>query len=230
MAGPRTLPVSDRSRLRRKRERGSHDRQVVDAVLDEGLVCHVGFHFEGTTFVVPCAYARVGDLVYLHGAVANHMLGALAGGCPACITVTLLDGLVLARSAKHHSVNFRSVMLFGIARLVTDDEEKVAALRAVVEHMVPGRGADARPPSAEELRATKVLAFPIEEGSAKVRTGGPVEDPDDLGLPVWAGEVPLRMVAGSPVPDDAVPATVEVPAYLRGGRFEAAPLATGELL
>jgi nitroimidazol reductase NimA-like FMN-containing flavoprotein (pyridoxamine 5'-phosphate oxidase superfamily) len=222
MTEPRTLEVSERSRLRRKRERGSHDRRVIDAVLDEGLVCHVGFHRAGTTFVVPSAYARVGDVVYLHGAVANHMLGALADGCPACLTVTLLDGLVLARSAKHHSMNFRSVMLFGTARPVTDEPEKRAALAAVVEHMAPGRSADARPPTAEELRATRTLAFPIEEGSAKVRTGGPVEDPADLGLGVWAGEVPLRLVAGTPVADDGTPATVPLPPYLRDGRFRAA--------
>jgi nitroimidazol reductase NimA-like FMN-containing flavoprotein (pyridoxamine 5'-phosphate oxidase superfamily) len=222
MTEPRTLPVSDRSRLRRKRERGSHDRRVIDAVLDEGLVCHVGFQADGTTFVVPCAYARSGDVVYLHGAVANHMLGALSGGSPACITVTLVDGLVLARSAKHHSVNFRSVMLFGSARLVTDDHEKRAALAAVVEHIVPGRSADARPPSDEELRATKVLAFPIEEGSAKVRTGGPIEDPADLELAVWAGEVPLRLVAGEPIADDGIPSSLPEPAYLRDARFAAA--------
>jgi uncharacterized protein len=223
MAEPRTLPESDRSRLRRKRERGSHDRDVIDAVLDEGLVCHMGFHVDGTTFVVPCAYARAGDVVYLHGAVANHMLGALSGGSAACLTVTLLDGIVLARSAKHHSVNFRSVMLFGTARPVTDADEKRAALAAVVEHIVPGRGADARPPNDEELRATKVLAFPIEEGSAKVRTGGPVEDPADLGLAVWAGEIPLRLVAGAPVADDGLSSAVAEPAYLRGGRFDPAP-------
>jgi hypothetical protein len=150
------------------------------------------------------------------------MLGALADGCPACLTVTLLDGLVLARSAKHHSMNFRSVMLFGTARPVTDEPEKRAALAAVVEHMAPGRSADARPPTAEELRATRTLAFPIEEGSAKVRTGGPVEDPADLGLGVWAGEVPLRLVAGTPVADDGTPATVPLPPYLRDGRFRAA--------
>lgn len=224
MAEPHTLAVSDRSRLRRKRERGSHDRRVIDAVLDEGLVCHVGFHVEGTTFVVPCAYARVDDVVYLHGAVANHMLGALADGCPASLTVTLLDGLVLARSAKHHSMNFRSVMLFGAARSVTDEGEKGAALAAVVDHMVPGRGAEVRPPSAEELRATKVVAFPIEEGSAKVRAGGPVEDPADLEPSVWAGELPLRLVAGEPVADDGIPTALPVPAYLPGTRFDAAAL------
>jgi uncharacterized protein len=219
MDKPKTLPESERSRLRRKRERGSHDRHVVDAILDEGLVCHVGFHVRGTTYVVPSAYARVGDVVYLHGAVANHMLGALADGCPACLTVTLLDGIVVARAVMHNSMNFRSVMLFGAATLVEDPDEKLAALTAVVEHVVPGRSADARPPSAEELRATKVIAFPIEEGSAKVRAGGPIDDAEDLGLSVWAGEVPLRLVTGAPVADAGIPVTLDPPPYLSRDRF-----------
>jgi nitroimidazol reductase NimA-like FMN-containing flavoprotein (pyridoxamine 5'-phosphate oxidase superfamily) len=220
MAEAKTLPDTERSRLRRKRERGSYDRTVIDAILDEGLVCHVGFHARGATFVVPSAYARVGDVVYLHGAVANAMLGSLAEGAPACLTVTLLDGLVLARSAKHHSMNFRSVMLFGTASLVTDEDEKRNALEAVVEHMLPGRSSDTRPPTAEELRSTKVIGFPIEEGSAKVRAGGPIEDAADMGLSIWAGELPLRLAPGAPVPDAGLSATVSVPSYLLDARFD----------
>lgn len=221
MVEPEALAVTDRSRLRRKRERGSHDRAVIDAILDEGLLCHVGYVHEGAPFVVPTAYARVGDVVYLHGAPANHMLSALASGSPACLTVTLLDGLVLSRAAMHHSMNFRSVMLFGTARAVTDPAVKRAAVTAVVEHVVPGRSLDARQPSPEELRATSVVAFPIVEGSAKVRTGGPVEEPSDLALAVWAGEVPLRLVAGAPVPDADVLGGVAEPDYLRPARFAA---------
>lgn len=215
MSEPEALAVSDRSRLRRKRQRGSYDRRVVDAILDEGLVCHVGFVDHGTPFVVPTAYARVGDVVYLHGAPGNHMLSTLAAGCPACLTVTLLDALVLSRAAMHHSMNYRSVVLFGTTKAVRDPEEKRVAVTAVVEHVVPGRGLDARAPTPQELRATAVVSFPIVEGSAKVRTGGPVEEPADLSLPVWAGEVPLRLVAGTPVPDADVPAGLAEPDYLR---------------
>ena len=223
MIEPEALAVSDRSRLRRKRERGSYDRRVVEAILDEGLVCHVGFVDDGTPFVVPTAYARVGDVVYLHGASGNHMLSTLATGCPACLTVTLLDGLVLSRAALHHSMNFRSVVLFGTATPVLEPEEKLAAVTAVVEHVVPGRSRDARGPTPQELRRTAVLSFPIVEGSAKVRTGGPVEEPSDLSLPVWAGEVPLRLVAGVPVPDADVPAGLTEPQYVhaRLDRFAA---------
>lgn len=213
------LAVTDRSRLRRKAERGSYERAVIDAILDEGLVCHVGYVDGGTTVVLPMTYARVGDVLYLHGATGNQTLRAMAGGAPACITVTLLDGLVLSRAAMHHSMNFRCVTLFATAAEVREVEEKKAALEAIVEHVVPGRSADARPPSPQELRATTVVRFPIEEGSAKVRTGGPVEDVEDLGLEVWAGQVPLGLVAGEPVPDPRLPVGVARPGYLpRGGR------------
>lgn len=215
MAAPE-LETSSRTTLRRKAERGSHDRVVVDALLDEGLICHVGFDDGGSPVVLPTAYARIGDELYLHGAAANHMLRTLASGVEACITVTLLDGLVLARSAKHHSMNFRSVVLFGRGRKVTDDDEKRRALLRMVEHLAPGRGEDARPPNDTELTATLVVAFPIAEGSAKVRTGGPIEEPEDLALAVWAGELPLRLVAGAPVADAGVAAPA--PAYLTGYR------------
>lgn len=203
---------TDRTTVRRKRERGAYDRATVHAILDEALVCHVGFVADGRPVVLPTAFGRRGDVVYLHGAVGNAMLRALAGGADACVTVTLIDGLVLARSAFHHSINYRSVVLFGRAERVDDDDEKRAALDVIVEHLVPGRTADARPATPEELRQTLVLRLPIVEGSAKVRTGGPIDDEDDLALPVWAGEVPLTITPGDPVAD-AAGVDVDVPAY-----------------
>ncbi|HUY22422.1 MAG TPA: pyridoxamine 5'-phosphate oxidase family protein [Acidimicrobiales bacterium] len=210
------LRESPRTTLRRKRERGTHERGAIDAILDEGLVCHVGFADGESLFVQPTAYARIGDDLYFHGAPANRMLRALAAGAPACVTVTLLDGLVLARSAFHHSMNYRSVMLLGTAERVDDDEGKRAAMSALLDHVAAGRSTDTRPPSAQELRATLVVRFPIDEGSAKVRQGGPIEEPEDLGLPVWAGQIPLEMVAGAAIPDDGLAPGVEPPAYVRG--------------
>ncbi len=201
-AGPVRPPApSDRTRVRRRADRGRYDRTAVEAILDEGFVCHLGFSVDGATWVVPTIYGRAGDLVYLHGAPANHALRALGQGTPACMTVTLVDGLVLARSAFHHSVNYRSVMVFGVAATVVDPAERRHALEVIVEHAVPGRGADTRPPTDKELRSTAVVRLPITEASAKMRSGGPVDDPEDLGLAVWAGEIPLRVRAGPPVPD-----------------------------
>lgn len=192
---------SERSVLRRKRERGNHERQVVDAILDEGLLCHVGFHGDQGTFVQPMAYARVGDVLYLHGAAGNRMLRQLGEGIEACVTVTLLDGLVLARSAFHHSMNYRSVMLFGRGQRVTGRQEQCTATVALLDHMAGGRSADARLPTPTELRSTLIVRFPIVEGSAKVRTGGPAEEPEDLELSIWGGVLPLRLVAGPPQAD-----------------------------
>lgn len=228
MIEPQALLATGRSRLRRKRERGSHDRTVVDAILDEAVVCHVGYSVETGPVVVPMAFGRVGDVVYLHGATANETLKNLAAGRPACITVTLLDGLVLARSALHHSANFRTVVLFGTARAVTDPEEKLAALHSVVEHVAPGRMAHVRPPTAAELRSTAVVAFPVDEGSAKIRTGGPLEEAEDLGLAVWAGQLPLRLVAGAPVPDGDAAGTLVEPDYLRQRRFAPPPVVASD--
>jgi nitroimidazol reductase NimA-like FMN-containing flavoprotein (pyridoxamine 5'-phosphate oxidase superfamily) len=194
------MAITDRTQLRRKAERGSHDRAVIDAILDEALVCHVGVVVEGQPFVIPTAFARVGGLLYLHGAAANHALRAMASGAESCVTVSLLDGLVLARSAFHHSLNYRSVVIFGKGRKVDDDDEKLAAVLAIVEHLVPGRSADSRPPTAQELRATLVVALRLDEASAKIRTGDPIEDPDDLGLGYWAGVVPLGLAVGEPSP------------------------------
>jgi hypothetical protein len=207
---------SARVRLRRLAERGDYEKPTIYSILDEGLVCHIGFADRGCPVVIPTAYARCGDLVYLHGAVGNAALRALATGAPACVTVTLIDGLVLARSAFHHSLNYRSVVIFGRATEVAGIEDKRTALTAIVDHIVPGRTADARPPTDSELRATRVVSMPITEASAKVRTGGPNDDSEDMGLPVWAGHVPLRLVAGAPVADLDLPQTASLPHYLRG--------------
>ncbi|HVS42966.1 MAG TPA: pyridoxamine 5'-phosphate oxidase family protein [Candidatus Dormibacteraeota bacterium] len=206
-------PVTPRTRLRRLRERGRHDRATIEAILDEGFVCHVGFTDVRGPVVIPTAYARDGDRLYLHGAAGNAALAALRTGSPVCVTVTLVDGLVLARSAFHHSVNYRSVVVFATASEVTDPEEKRRALEAIVEHIVPGRGADARPVADLELRVTRVVRVPLDEASAKVRTGGPKDDPEDMELPVWAGEIPLRLAAGAPVADACAPARAPVPGY-----------------
>jgi len=216
-AGP-TLPPTPRTTLRRKRERGSAERRVIDAILDEGYLCHVAFVDDDTPYAVPMAYARSGDVLYLHGASGNRTLRALAAGAPACVTVTLLDGLVLARSAFHHSMNYRSVMLFGSAGRVEDGTEELAAAAALLDHMAPGRSVDARPPTVAERRATLMLRFPIEEGAAKVRTGGPIEEPEDLALAVWAGVVPFELTQGAPVPEPDLADGVAAPSYLRAHR------------
>jgi uncharacterized protein len=174
----------------------------------------VGFPEDGTTIVLPTAYARRGDVVYLHGAAANRMLRTVASGAAICVTVTLLDGIVLARSAFHHSMNYRSAVLFGVGSAVDDPDEKLGALMAIVDHMAAGRSADARPPTESELRATAVVRLPIEEASAKVRTGGPVDDPEDLSLPIWAGVIPCGLVSGPPLADQGLPSGVVRPAYV----------------
>ena len=210
----RAEPASDRVRLRRKRERGSYERDVIDAILDEALIAHLGtVSQDGQPIVVPMLHARSGDVVYCHGSVASRSLRAMREGMPACLTVSLLDGLVLARSAMHHSANYRSAMILGVAREVEDQSEKQAALRAIVEHIVPGRAAHIRGPSANELKATAVLALPIDEASAKVRTGPPLDDDEDHAIEVWAGVLPLRTVLGAPEPDPALRAGIELPAH-----------------
>jgi uncharacterized protein len=213
----RAEPASDRVRLRRKRERGSYERDVIDAILDEALVAHLGIVApDGQPLVMPMLHARCGDVVYCHGSVAGRGLRALREGLPACLTVSLLDGLVLARSAMHHSANYRSVMILGTARAVEDELEKQAALRAIVEHIVPGRAEHVRGPSENELKATAVLALPIEEASAKLRTGPPVDDEQDHALEVWAGVLPLRTSVGEPQPDPALRAGTALPAHVAG--------------
>jgi len=200
-----------RTTLQRHPERGSYDRALIHAVLDEALVAHVGFSQDGQAFVLPMSFARDGDRLYLHGGVASRALGALRGGAPACVTVTLLDGLVLARSAFRHSVNFRSVMVFGTAQAVEGRDAKRAALRAIVEHMVPGRASDVRAPTDAELDATAVVWLPIDEASAKVRSGPPVDLEADLAQGCWAGEIPLRLAASAPVAERRLPPGTPVP-------------------
>jgi uncharacterized protein len=204
---------SPRTTVRRLPERGVYDRAAIEAVLDEGLVCHVGFAVEDQPYVIPCVYARIGERIYLHGSPASRMLRAVAADAPACVTVTLLDGLVLARSAFHHSVNYRSVVILGTASRVDDAEERLAALRAIVEHVVPGRWDEARRPSAVELAQTLVVALPISEASAKVRSGGPKDDAEDHALNVWAGVVPLALVAGAPIAASELRDGIAIPTH-----------------
>jgi nitroimidazol reductase NimA-like FMN-containing flavoprotein (pyridoxamine 5'-phosphate oxidase superfamily) len=207
-------PSSDRVRLRRKRERGSYDREAIDAILDEGLIAHLGIVDDGQPIVVPTLHARDGDTVYCHGSSASRTLRALTAGAPACLTVSLIDGLVLARAAMHHSANYRSAMLLGTARAVTDPDERMHGFRTVVERIVPGRWDEVRPPTDDESRATALLALPIDEVSAKVRTGPPLDDEEDYALPAWAGVIPLSLRAGRPEPDPRLPAGTPVPAHV----------------
>ncbi len=211
-------PVVPDTKVRRHPERAAYDRETIDPILDEGLVGHLGFTSGELPYVIPMLYARDGDTLYLHGAPASRLLGSLAGGVRCCFTVTLLDGLVLARSAFHHSLNYRSVVVLGEARALDGQDEKLVALEAVVEHVLPGRSSDARSPSKAELKVTEVIALEIDQASAKVRTGGPVDTRADLSLPVWAGVVPLQMVASEPVPDPAcdVPEPPALRSYRRG--------------
>jgi nitroimidazol reductase NimA-like FMN-containing flavoprotein (pyridoxamine 5'-phosphate oxidase superfamily) len=207
------IPQTPRTTLKRLPQRGSYDRELIDRILDEGFICHVGFAVDSRPFVIPTGYARVGDRLFIHGSQASRMLRTLEQGIDVCVTVTLIDGLVLARSAFHHSMNYRSVVVFGNAGLVDDPDEKLAALRALSEHMIPGRWDDVREPDERELQLTTVLSLPLGEASAKVRTGPPLDDEADYDLPVWAGVIPLRLVAGAPIDDPRLPADSEAPKY-----------------
>jgi nitroimidazol reductase NimA-like FMN-containing flavoprotein (pyridoxamine 5'-phosphate oxidase superfamily) len=193
---------TERTQVRRLPKRGVYDKAQVHAILDEGRICHVGFVVDGQPFVVPTGYARSSDQIYIHGSAASRMIRASAADVDVCVTVTLVDGFVLARSAFHHSMNYRSVVVLGKARLVTDPEEKMHALRCFTNHIVADRWEEVRQPAPVEMKATSVLALALEEVSAKVRTGGPVDDEEDYALPVWAGVVPVRPVLGEPVPDE----------------------------
>ena len=207
-----------RTAFKRRAQRGTHDQATINAILDEGFVCHVAFVADQTPMVLPTAYARRGDHLLLHGSASNRTLRALADGAEACIAVTLVDGLVFARSAFHHSVNYRSVVVFGRATEVVAADEKLAALAAIVEHIAPGRTSETRAPTAEELGATKVLEVSIDEAGAKIRTGPPVDDEEDHALPFWAGVVPLTTVAGVPVPCPRLAAGIETPRSARNYR------------
>ena len=207
------LTKTARTTLKRLPQRGAFDRESIDQILDEGFICHVGFAVDGQPYVIPTGYARAGDRLFIHGSQASRMLRTLGQGLEVCLTVTLIDGLVLARSAFHHSMNYRSVVVFGRATVVDERKEKLAALRALSDHMIPGRWDDVREPNDRELQLTTVLALALDEASAKVRTGPPLDDEEDYELSVWAGVIPLRLVANAPVPDPRLPAKIEPPPY-----------------
>jgi uncharacterized protein len=204
---------SDRVRLRRKRERGSYERETIDAILDEALLAHLGIVDDGQPIVIPTLHARDGDVVYCHGSSASRTLHVLASGAPACLTVSLIDGLVLARAAMHHSANYRSAVLLCRARLVEDEDELMHGFETIIERIVPGRWPDVRPPSENEIKATALLALPIDEASAKVRCGPPLDDDEDYALSAWAGVIPLALRAGEPQPDPRLAAGTPVPRY-----------------
>jgi nitroimidazol reductase NimA-like FMN-containing flavoprotein (pyridoxamine 5'-phosphate oxidase superfamily) len=205
-----------RTRVKRVPERGRYDRETVHAILDAGLICHVGFVADGQPLVIPTLHWRDGERLLIHGSSASRMIRVLAAGAEACVTVTLFDGLVLARSAFHHSVNYRSVVVLGTATAIEDPGEKTAVLSCLMERIVPGRWAEVRGPTAQELKATGVLAFPLDEVSAKLREGPPKDDEEDYALSVWAGVVPVRLVADPPVADPRLDPATPVPAYAVG--------------
>ncbi len=205
---------TSRTEVRRLPERGSYDRDLIDSILDEALICHVGFVHEGAPVVIPTIHARLGDTLYFHGSPASRMLRGMRSGDEICVNVTLVDGLVLARAAFHNSLNYRSVVIFGSPRIVDDADEKWAALEAVTDHVVPGRWADSRPMTEKEFKGTLVAALPISEASAKVRTGGPKDDDADYDLPIWAGVVPLALVPGEPATDPESRIDAAVPQYV----------------
>jgi nitroimidazol reductase NimA-like FMN-containing flavoprotein (pyridoxamine 5'-phosphate oxidase superfamily) len=208
---PETFPPTERTRVVREPHRGSFDRETIYKILDEGFVCHVGFTMDGQPYVIPTMFARVGDAIYFHGSAASRMLRGVSCGLAVCVTVTLVDGLVLARSVFNHSMNYRSVVALGKATLVDTAEEKLVALRAFTEKILPGRWDDARQPSERELKATSILRLPLNEVSAKMRTGPVEDDADDYALPVWAGVLPLRLAAGEPVRDARCEPALAVP-------------------
>jgi len=209
-----TMKPTDRSQLRRLPKRGSHELKTIHEILDAGFLAHVGFNVNGQPFVIPTLFGRAGETLYLHGSAASRMLRELSTGVPACVTVTLVDGLVLARSAFHHSMNYRSVVAFGTARKIEDPIQKTEALRVVSDHLIAGRWEDVRAPYEQELKATSVLEFAMEEASAKIRSGPPVDDEEDYALPMWAGVLPLTIRSGQPVPDPRLPAGTAIPEYV----------------
>jgi uncharacterized protein len=208
-----TFTPNERTRVVREPHRGVYDREAINKILDEGFVCHVGFTVEGQPFVIPTMYARVGDSIYFHGSAASRMLRGAAAGVSVCVTVTLVDGLVLARSVFNHSMNYRSVVALGKAVLVDVPAEKIEALRAFTERILPGRWNDARQPTEKELKATSILRLPLTEVSAKTRTGPVEDDQEDYALPVWAGLIPLQLAAGDPIRDAKCDPAITVPQY-----------------
>lgn len=216
-----TYTPTPRTKVRRLSKRAAYDKDTVHAILDEGFLCHVGFAHEGQPFVIPTLYARSGETLYMHGALASRMLKNLGEGVDLCVTVTLVDGFVLARSAFHHSMNYRSVVVLGRGRLVSGEAEKVEALRTITDHVVPGRWDEVRGPNELEMKQTVVIAVPLDEVSAKVRVGPPVDDDEDYALPVWAGVVPVHMQLGAPIGDGRVQPgvpTVDVARFTKRGK------------
>jgi len=211
---PENYIPTQRTRVVREPHRGVYDRADAYKILDEGFICHVGFVLDGQPFVIPTGYGRAGDNLYIHGSAASRMLRNLRQGVPVCVTVTLLDGLVLARSIFNHSMNYRSVVVLGTAVAVEDPQEKLAALRAISEHILPGRWAESRQPNEKELKATQVMRLAITEFSAKVRQGPPIDDEEDYAFPTWAGVIPLEMVAGEPIDDPRLLSAQTVPGYV----------------
>lgn len=207
--------TTSRSEVKRLAKRGDYSVETIHGILDEGFLCHVGFVADGQPFVIPTGYGRSGNALYLHGSALSRMLQTLAQGIEVCVTVTLLDGLVLARSAFHHSMNYRSAVLFGKARLIESEEEKLQALRVISEHILPGRWDDVRQPRANELKATLVLGLPIEEASSKVRTGPPIDDENDYDLDVWAGVLPLSLAPGEALNDPRLKHSITPPDYVK---------------
>jgi uncharacterized protein len=207
------ISPTDRTVLKRLPQRGSFEREQINQILDEGIVCHVGFVIDGQPVVIPTGYGRVDENLIIHGSQASRMLRALKQGIDVCVTVTLIDGLVLARSAFHHSMNYRSVVIFGRARLIEDEQEKIDALRALSDHIVPGRWNEVRGPNERELQQTTVLSLPLTEASAKIRTGPPLDDEEDYQLNVWAGTIPLSLVSGPPVNDPELKPDLKAPRY-----------------
>jgi uncharacterized protein len=209
------FPQTERTILKRLPRRGVYNRELVYRILDEGFICHVGFAVDNRPVVIPTGYARVNDQLFIHGSQASRMLRTLADGIDVCVTVTLLDGLVLARSAFNHSMNYRSVVIFGRAAMIEEREARLAALHAFSEHVIRGRWDEVREPTEQELKATTVLSLPLEEVSAKVRTGPPIDDEEDYESLVWAGVIPLRLVAGQPVPDPRLSEAIETSQSVR---------------
>ncbi|HVW76086.1 MAG TPA: pyridoxamine 5'-phosphate oxidase family protein [Alloacidobacterium sp.] len=209
------MEATDRSKVKRLPKRGAYDAETIHAILDAGFLAHVGFSVDGQPFVIPTLYGRSGDTLYLHGSAASRMLRQLETGIPACLTVTLVDGLVLARSAFNHSMNYRSVVAFGTARKIEDAEQKAEALRVVSDHLIAGRWNEVRGPYEKELKATSVLELVIEEASAKIRTGPPIDEEEDYALPIWAGVLPLALEAKPPIPDPKMTEVLEVPESVR---------------
>src|SRR5712671_6232299 len=210
---PENVVASDRTRVVREPQRAVYDREIIYKILDEGFVCHVGFTLDGQTFVIPTMYARVNDAIYFHGSAASRMLRGVSAGLNVCLTVTLADGLVLARSVFNHSMNYRSVVALGNAAVVEEPDDKLAALRAFTGKILPGRWNDARRPNEKELKATSILRLPLTEVSAKIRAGPPEDDAPDYALPVWAGVIPLHLTPGAPIRDEKCDPSIPTPAY-----------------